>query len=242
MKKIRLVSNRPWLTKDSVSTPKPIIKTLPEWYKKADKWVKNPNTGEHWEDPNYGKMPTWKGCPSIFDIMGSGYSLVTPCDIEFYINDEGTISHNIVDPMYQDFVGPRIPMDGFAAPMGYHENHFAWWPDWAVEVPEGYIILYTQPFNRFELPFMTTSGVIDNDKINLPGTMPFFISKEWTGVLPAGTPYVQMFPFKRDNWESEIVIENPENLGPKNQLNSEKYRVRDGGVYWNQVWERRTYK
>ena len=51
-----------------------------------------------------------------------------------------------------------------------------------------------------------------------------------------------MFPFKRENWESEVVIEDPNKLYEKNMDNAGKYRVRDGGVYWNQVWERRTYK
>jgi hypothetical protein len=72
--------------------------------------------------------------------------------------------------------------------------------------------------------------------------MPFFIVNGWTGVIPAGTPYAQMLPFKRENWESEVVIEDPNKLYEKNMDNAAKYRVRDGGVYWNQVWERRTYK
>jgi hypothetical protein len=240
--KIKIVSNRPWLTKDSVSVPRAIIKTLPEWYRKADKWVKNPQTDEYWEDPTYGKMPTWKGCPAIFDIMGSGYTLVTPCDVEILIGEDGKLTHKITDQQYQDFVSDRLPMPGFENPVAFAEEHFAWYPDWAIEVPEGYSVLYTQPFNRFELPFMTTSGIIDNDKVHLQGTMPFFVPKGWTGVIPAGTPYVQMFPFKRDDWESEVVIENPNNRYKKNMDNSNKYRVKDGGVYWNQVWERRSYK
>ena len=242
MTKIRLISNRPWLNENSISKPEPIIKTIPEWYRKADKWVKNPVTNEYAEDPNYGKMPTWKGCPAIFDIMGAGYTLRTPCDVEISASPTGSLVHKIADPLYQDFVGARLPMPDFHAPLGYHHEHFAWWPDWAVEVPEGYSVLYTQPFNRFELPFMTTSGIIDNDKVSLPGTMPFFIVNGWTGTIPAGTPYAQMFPFKRENWESEVVLEDPNKLYEKNMDNANKYRVRDGGVYWNQVWERRTYK
>ncbi len=242
MTKIRLITNRPWLTETSISKPEPIIKTIPEWYRKADKFVKNPLTNEYAEDPNYGKMPTWKGCPAIFDVMGSGYTLRTPCDVEISVGPTGGLAHKIADPLYQDFVGARLPMPDFHAPIGYHHEHFAWWPDWAVEVPEGYSILYTQPFNRFELPFLTTSGIIDNDKVSLPGTMPFYIVNGWTGVIPAGTPYAQMLPFKRENWESEVVIEDPNKLYEKNMDNAAKYRVRDGGVYWNQVWERRTYK
>jgi hypothetical protein len=237
---IKFVSNRPWLNKDSVSKPEPIIKSIPDWYRKADRFAKKPD-GEYWENPGGGKMPTWKACPAIFDIMGTGYMLKTPCDIEFVQGDFGSISVKISDKKYQDFCSPRPPMPQFRHPDGYHENHFAWFPDWAVETPEGYSVLYSQPFNRFELPFLTTSGIIDNDKVNLPGSMPFFLVKGFSGILPAGTPYAQMLPFKREDWQSESVIEKSSLLQKKNESNSAKYRKPDGGIYKNEVWSKRTY-
>jgi hypothetical protein len=133
-------------------------------------------------------------------------------------------------------------MPQFHHPEGYYVNHFAWAPDWAVETPKGYSVLYSQPFNRFELPFLTTSGIIDNDSVNLPGSMPFFLIKGFSGVIPAGTPYVQMIPFKREDWVSEIVIENPNKINEKNIKNSAMYRVPDGGVYKNEVWQPRKYE
>jgi hypothetical protein len=73
--------------------------------------------------------------------------------------------------------------------------------------------------------------------------MPFFVVKGFTGVLPAGTPYAQMLPFKRENWESKVDAEIPlVTMSMKNQANSRKYRVPDGGVYQKEVWERRTYE
>ena len=242
-KKIKFTKNRPWLTPESSSRPISTIKTIPDWYKKADRFSLNPHTKEHIEYPNNGgKIPTWKACPAIFDIMGTGYVYRTPCDIEFYEENQ-TIKVKILDEKNIDFVQTRPPMPQFKAPAGYYEMHFAWWADWAVEVPEGYSVLYTQPFNRFELPFLTTSGIIDNDRVNLPGTMPFFVVKGFTGVLPAGTPYAQMLPFKRENWESEVDAEiSYEEMVQKNIKNSEKYRTPDGGVYQKKVWTRRVYE
>jgi hypothetical protein len=239
---IKFISNRHWLTPVSLSVPKAIIKTLPEWYRKADKYILDPTTQKTYEDPHMGKIPTWKGCPAIFDIMGSGYTLITPCDVVISRDANGRLTNTIEDPMYKNFVQDRPPMAQFVTPLGAEESHFAWWPDWAVNVPEGYSVLYSQPFNRFELPFMTMSGIIDNDKIDLPGTMPFLVAKGWTGVIPAGTPYAQMIPFKREDWTSEVVIYPPHQLHEKNATNSAKYRVPDGGVYRNQVWEPRKYE
>jgi hypothetical protein len=174
--------------------------------------------------------------------MGAGYVLKTPCDLEFYLDEAGVIAVRVDNPMYQDFCTKRHPMPQFKNPEGYHVHHFAWYPDWGVSVPEGYSVLYTPPLNRFELPFITTSGVIDNDKVELPGTIPFFLAKNFTGVLPAGTPYLQMLPFKRDNWESEVEIVQVDAMAQKNIDNSAKYRTLDGEVYKNQVWAKRSYK
>lgn len=239
---INFIKNRPWLTTESDSAPKPTIQTIPDWYRKADRFAVKPD-GEYWQDPMVGgKIPTWKACPAMFDIMGTGYVYKTPCDIEFYEENE-IIKVKVLDEKNRDFIQVRPPMPQFVPPMGYHEFHFAWWSDWAVKVPEGYSVLYTQPFNRFELPFLTTSGIIDNDKVNLPGTMPFYVVKGFTGVIPAGTPYAQMLPFKREDWYSEIDADiSNMKMSMNNQANSMKYRVPDGGVYQKQVWTRRVYE
>ena len=241
VKIIDFISNRPWLTKDSKSKPAPISKSMPQWYKEADRFAKMPN-GEYWVGPDKGKIPTWKACPAILDILTTGYSLVTPCDIEFFLDGAGQIDVKIEDPMYKDFATRRTPMPQFRHPEGYYNYHFAWMPDWAVKVPEGYSVLYVSPFNRYDLPIMTVSGIIDNDKVNLPGSFPFFVQKGWTGVLPAGTPYAQLLPFLREDWKSEITIPTSSQMMNHNIENSKKYRVPDGGVYQKEVWTKRLYE
>jgi hypothetical protein len=167
----------------------------------------------------------------------------TPCDIEIFEDIYKQISVKVLDDKYKDFVQTRTPMPQFTPPLGYHEVHFAWWADWAVALPEGYSALYSQPFNRFELPFITTSGIVDNDNVNLPGTMPFFVIKGFSGTIPAGTPYAQIFPFKRENWQSEVDADlSYEEMAKLNHENSRKYRQPDGGIYQREVWERRKYE
>jgi hypothetical protein len=112
-----------------------------------------------------------------------------------------------------------------------------------VELPEGYSALYTHPLNRFELPFLTTNGIVDNDKDTIPGTMPFFIQKGVNGILPAGTPFAQIIPFKREHWEAEIDTSlTLDDMNAKNKANSARFRKPDGGVYLKEVWERRKYQ
>lgn len=241
MPKIKFISARAWLDEDDPSAPKPTSKTLPKWYLSADRYIKNSN-GEDAVGQDGGKMPNWKACPAFYDALTTGYVYKTPCDIEFFIDENKKISAKVLDIKYSDFVQERAPMKKFEVPLGYHDHHFAWNVDWSVEVPHGYSVLYCQPFDRYDLPFLSTSGVIDNDKVSLPGRMPFFISKEWTGILPAGTPYAQIMPFKRESWESEYVLQSAESVLESRLEARSKYRVPNGGVYFRDVWERRAYE
>lgn len=247
-------SFRPWLNNESTSVPKPAQSVIPQWYKEADRFAKMSNGDYYKASKNicpfpkegtvddYGKIPTWKACPAIMDGFATGYVLRTPCDITFYKNSSGKIDVKIEDMNYKDFCTARPPMDQFEHPLGYYKNHFAWQPDWGLEVPEGYSCLYMTPMNRFDLPFMNTTGVVDNDKVHLSGTFPFFIVEGWEGTIPAGTPYMQILPFKREDWQSEINILSQNEIYVKMIENMKKYRIPDGGVYIKSVWSRREYK
>jgi hypothetical protein len=175
--------------------------------------------------------------------MSTGYSLNTPCDIEFFKNSKEEIDVKIENIKYLSFVQRRLPMPQFTHPEGYYQEHFAWFGEWQIKLPKGYSAIYSSPFNRYDLPFLNTSGIIDNDKVNLPGSYPFFIRKGFTGIIPAGTPYAQILPFKRENWISEIIEEEDANkLLEDVRLNANKYRKPNGGIYKNKVWEQRTYE
>ena len=254
IKKIIFRSFRPWLNKESSSVPSTTHSVIPKWYKDADRFAKMPN-GEYYKAPNtvcpfpkegttndFGKIPTWKACPAIMDAFSTGYVLKTPCDITFVKDQHGKIDVKMSDLKHKDFVGRRSPMPQFEHPKGYYKEHFAWQPDWGLEVPEGYSCIYMTPMNRFDLPFLNTTGIVDNDKVHLSGTFPFFVVDGYEGTIKAGTPYMQILPFKRENWESEIQLLDQKSIYDKMMDNMKKYRVPDGGVYIKNVWSRREYK
>jgi hypothetical protein len=247
-------SFKPWLNKNSDSVPSPTQSVIPQWYKDADRFAKMPN-GEYYKAPkdicpfpkegttdDYGKIPTWKACPAILDAFLTGYVLKTPCDIEFFKNSQEIIDVKISDPKYKDFVTKRPPMPMFEHPKGFYQHHFAWYPDWEVSLPEGYSALFMTPINRFDLPFLNTSGIIDSDKVSIPGTFPFFVVEGGEGLIPAGTPYMQILPFKRENWKQEIHIQQEKEIYDKMVENMKFYRQPDGGIYKNKVWSKRDYK
>ena len=100
MKKIKFVVQKEL---EDILPPSPMKNHIPQWYKDADRFAKMPNGEYYIAGPNeicphpkegttddYGKMPTWKACPAVFDVLGTGYSLNLPCDIEFIQKDEKT--------------------------------------------------------------------------------------------------------------------------------------------------------
>ena len=176
------------------------------------------------------------------DGFSTGYVLLTPCDIQFFKDGNGKIDVKVVDEKHKDFCTKRPPMPQFEHPKGFYKEHFAWQSEWSLGLPEGYSSLFMTPMNRFDLPFMNTTGVVDSDKVELIGSLPFFIAQDWEGTIPAGTPYVQILPFKRENWENEVEILDQKDMYDKMVENATFYRKPDGGVYKNQIWTRREYK
>ncbi len=247
-------SYRSWVNSDSPSIPTPTQNEIPKWYKEADRFAKMPN-GEYYKAPkevcpfpkegttdDYGKIPTWKACPAIMDGFSTGYVLKTPCDITFFKTSTGSIDVKIDDVRHKDFCTRRLAMPQFEHPEGFYKDHFAWYSEWGIELPEGYSALFMTPMNRFDLPFMNTTGIVDSDKVHLLGTFPFFIAKDWEGTVPAGTPYLQVLPFKRENWNHQLEFLDQKEIYDKMIENMKFYRQPDGGIYKNHVWTRREYK
>lgn len=246
--------HRPWLDKENKYAPSTAQSVAPQWYKDADSFEKMPS-GEYRKatkeicpfpkegtTDDYGKIPTWKACPAILDAFLTGYVFKTPCDLTFYKNTQGLIDVKVENNQYKNFCTPRPPMQDFVHPQGYYKHHFAWFADWGLELPEGYSALFMTPMNRFDLPFLNTTGIVDSDKVHLLGSFPFFLIEGWEGVIPAGTPYLQIFPFKREDWEHKVEMLGQEEMQSKYMDNAIFYRQPDGGVYKNKVWSRRKYK
>lgn len=207
--------------------PEVAAKALPEWYRLADRYDAN-------------KDSTYRNCMPFFDAMTSGYMFKTPCDVTFF-HDGTRIMSKIDDPLFQNFVNPRGIMEQFYHPENFYPDHFAFMPQWGVGVEEGYSALYVTPLNQFHLPFVIASGIIDNDKINTPGMVPFFVKQGFHGVIPKGTPYMQVIPFKRDVWEATTIYGTPEQVG-RNLKRSLKFRSVKSDFYRDHIWQRKKYR
>ena len=65
--------------------------------------------------------------------------------------------------------------------------------------------MFVHPLNSGDSPFHSFSGIVDTDKHPVTINFPFVIKKDFNGTIHAGTPIIQIIPFRREAWESKIV-------------------------------------
>jgi hypothetical protein len=215
----------PWMPKLALSKSK-----IPDWYKNS----KHPNYKNITSLPDEKIL---KKCIPFIDAMTFGYMLETPADLAVKIFGDQPVftwesgNINIVE-IRDSSIADNLPI-----PDGYHETHFIWKKDTVIETPKGYSLFLTHPLNRFDLPFITVSGLVDSDGIFQQGNIPFFLKKGFEGFIPKGTPYAQIIPFKRESWESKednSLFKKGEVLN-MNCMNSLMY-------YKNNIWHKKTFE
>jgi hypothetical protein len=200
---------------------KPSKDYIPDWYKKMQLHINGKP-----EIRSYNKSKTVKACIPFLDSLTSGYMLETYCDIqvEKIILEDGSIVQAVNWLSVPDPISIR--------------DNYAWSNPTAISLPKGYSIIFTHPFNRYDLPFITMSGIIDmdigmQDKANLP----FFFKKDFEGIIPTGTPIAQIVPFKREKWKSE---KDDSILEPLDRLRFMYLRTMDS-YYKKFVWKKKEY-
>jgi hypothetical protein len=178
-----------------VPPPKPAKSYIPDWYKSL-RAIDGPPIFQN----GLIKNLTVKSCMPYLDAMTSGYIQETWCDIHISV-DNGEVSFNY--PHGPEIIRIRKEI-GRKIPDRFHQIEFTWVMPWYPRVDNGYSCLFVSPLNNSFLPFVNTAGIIDSDSFytNNPGNYPFYIYKDFSGIIPCGTPMYQIIPIKRDSWQS----------------------------------------
>ena len=195
--------------------PIPAVRDIPEWYKKLSAHV-------------VGKLNI-KGCQPVQDALTSGYLLRLPQDMEiaynFFNKDIGkkVISVNFAmenSHFYHNLLQAN-PQAHDTAQVG-GENSFLAQKNsshgkasipkiinpFKILTPPGYSCLFLPPLLREYDHFHIIPGVVDTDTYHQTVNFPFTFNKDkypsYKKIFKRGTPYVQVIPFKRNNWKMEI--------------------------------------
>ncbi len=236
--KITFNSNR--IYNSEKTAPLPARKTTPFWFANASKYWTDENNEPLVMPPDNLKGPGFKSCPALHDIFSTGYMFTTPCDVSVF-KYEG-VPYVQPEQGFEDFCEIRTHMGEFHYPEGYYRYSYHWYPNWGFTLPEGYSALVVHPINHFELPFLTTAGIIDSDRYGAPGLTPFFIKDGFQGIIPKGTPYAQIIPYKREEWTSEFNLFTNEEMMKRHEAHASIYRTKPGGVYKKQTWVPKKYE
>jgi len=222
--------------------PTPASKNIPTWYKKQ------PAYGDDEEKIMRlgGSASTVKRCIPVFDIINSGYIIYMPCDVFIDATNPDKLQWSVpmaASQMKKDLVSSHSPEQVSHYPLNtkqYHKDIFRIMPFWAVGTEKGYSCLFTQPFHGDPVPFRTFGGVVDTDNFIADGHYSLQIEKDFKGVIERGTPIVQVIPFKRDNYQMEIIT--PEESNKILSLQRMKIRSKFKNFYRNYMREIKEYK
>lgn len=214
---------------------------IPDWHKNIPKYV---NGDKKFIYRQWNNLSA-KSCLPLTDAFCSGYVFTLPFDIYTAKNDNGlryfSWAYNIPgiqDPVIMRPFENKEETTGWHNIDGYEDLSFNWWPYWSIKTPPGYSCLFTHPINRIDLPFYTIGGVLDTDGWGDAGNQPFLIKKDWEGTINAGTPIMQVIPFKRDNWKNTI----DKNISDEYWKQIAKRDTFIQGFYKTKIWKNKSYK
>lgn len=178
-----------------IEPPIPAKACIPEWLKMMPSTLHQPNKKFRGRDDR-----TIKSCMPFLDSLTAGYMQRTWTDI--YISDEGMSYQYALNPApiaCREYDHPHK----FPIPDDFVQLEYIWKMPFIPQGEIGTSCLIVHPLNRIDLPFYTTSGIIDvdNDMFVKWGSIPFYIKKGFTGLIPAGTPMFQIIPFSRNEWK-----------------------------------------
>lgn len=223
------------------NTPTPSSNLVPKWFKDQALFTDGGRSIDKFLNSDNPVAATYKLCVPITDSFTSGYMITLPVDIYVKnVSNSGGYAPRItwrVDWEVLDFQ-EGTALGNYPTPCGFSNYFFRWSSDWKIETPDGYSSLIVHPSHRHDLPFFTLTGFVDTDLLPNPLHLPFFIKDGFEGVIKEGTPIAQIFPIKREIWESsrkEYSDEDEFNIRNIMKFNLIK-------TYKNKYWSKKDYR
>jgi hypothetical protein len=222
--------------------PKPATQFIPQWFKDMapyEKSLDNPE-GNKIIVENMVSNASAKKCIPMRDAMTSGYIIPLWSDVQVRQDIGIGGIPKITWRVQRDVFGVhgQSAME-IPPPPGYDSVVYKFVSNLRIETPPGYSILVSSPFGHNDLPFLQIPAIIDSDKSVIDMSFPVWIKSGLEGIIEKGTPIVQITPFKREDWKSEVDFITKEEF---------RYQIDKGfhtnivNNYIRNIWSRKTYK
>jgi hypothetical protein len=212
--------------------PIPASKAIPKWWKDIPKY--STEDGKLRVDP-YASV-TVKQCAPSKDMFMSGYVITLWADlIVTKIGEQQTIQWVTSQPPIEKWSDQQVA--GYEVPKGCSPDVFKYLHGWTIKTPPGWSTLYMQPVGYQNNPIKVINGIVDTDILHSQINVPFFIDKDFEGIIEKGLPIVQIIPIKRATWESKVEFINNRRV----EYILEKIRTKIYG-YYSSIREKKVYK
>lgn len=185
--------------------PKPVLasKRMPEWFKKI-----KPHS-EEYREPSGRPGLTAKKCLPMVDAMSLGYIIPLAADIYVITNHDCSIIK--AEPIVNKSIFSIVERHSFKQVNSsswpiFKQDPLKFINHWHIKTAPGWSCLFQSPINHLNTEFECLGGVVDTDKydgiINFPAV---WLKPNFDGKIPAGTPLVQVIPFKRNTFKDKEV-------------------------------------
>lgn len=217
----------------AIPDPIPASEVIPKWFKKMPY--------DHGHTDN-----TVKRCIPFKDAMSMGYILPLWLDINVS-NDGRRVSF---DYKNGNMFGGKVfdnhsPLQIKECPIRntvYGNQPMKFLSPWVITTPPGWSCMFIQPINRFDERLHIITGVVDTDRYKSSVNFPFiWMDKEFNGIVPQGTPLVQVIPFKRTEWNHEISDISQKDYLTMHNISSKVTSVFKNAYRFN-FWTPKKYK
>lgn len=204
---------------DIIPPIKPATKFVPDWYKQMSNYVYDyPQGKPQHATSTDGKLmfnQSIKKCIPVRDIMTSGYIMPLWADIAIEQDSKkGLVQFNwqVSEDVFQMEGHPveqvkNSPIEKFAIGDQVWKIRSPWY----IKTPPGYSVLINSPFYQ-DSNFEILPGIVDTDKHHIINYPFKWHGKDGQYIIPRDTPLVQITPFKRSDWTSEVVGVSPTKL------------------------------
>jgi hypothetical protein len=230
--------------------PTPIKLNIPEWYKNLDHTILN---------------KTVKGCMPFLDSLIAGYLLRMPQDFNVSHNvDIKDKEGKIIKDSFQTFglhycthnlsakainlnsnidVHPIKQLNG--SPFVEKNKNLPFYKilnPWKIKTPKGYSCLFVPPLNNSDDRFSIIPAIVDTDTFPNEINFPIVFNGDKYPILETtikkGTPYVQIIPFKRENWKMSLKSRKQKEI----QNSSIFYGLKLLNIYKDKYWNKKSWK
>lgn len=215
--------------------PQPASNYIPEWYKNAKSYLTD--NGKKQIPIERKPYSSVKRCMPVWDMMTAGYIMETPYDIGIRQTETGPIFQWLNDNTVAFQSHEQFQNHPFSRDINYAVRIKI---PWSIKTPKGWSILVLPLQHREVGPIEGLSGIVDTDKWAMPFNMFIKLTDpKFEGIIPAGTPFLQIIPFKRSAWKAQLG-------GEKEKMRHKVNEAIFGRIFFDRYkkfwWQKKEYK